>query len=338
MRPETSLLVSVVIPCYNQAHFLGEALESVLAQTYPRYEIIVVDDGSTDHTSEVAARYPGVRYIRQPNQGLSAARNAGLQASQGDCLVFLDSDDRLLPTALESGLECLQAHPECAFVFGQCHRIDYDGTPLPSSPGPRLRGDYYLALLPKNFIHMPAMVMYRRAIFDLVRGFDRAVSPAADYELYLRIARSYPVREHPHAVAQYRQHRANMTRNAGLMLKATATVLRAQRKYVRGNKKYEEAYRVGMKNWQAYYGERLFIEVQYQMMKPSEWKQAAKGLWSLLRYYPQGITKHAGNRLSRVALKIRSGFRFSDGQGDQPHGRRRADLNQSTPPAADRVE
>src|SRR5215212_9690625 len=92
-------LVSVVIPCYNQAHFLSEAIESVLAQTHPNFEIIVVDDGSTDNTSEVAARYPGVRHIRQDNQGLAAARNTGLRESKGTCLVFLDADDRLLPNA-----------------------------------------------------------------------------------------------------------------------------------------------------------------------------------------------------------------------------------------------
>src|SRR5919107_192619 len=104
-------LVSVVIPCYNQAHFLSEAIESVLAQTYPYFEIIVVDDGSTDNTSEVAGRYSGVRCIRQDNQGLSGARNSGLRHSKGEYLVFLDADDRLLPQALEVGLECLRAYP-----------------------------------------------------------------------------------------------------------------------------------------------------------------------------------------------------------------------------------
>src|ERR671911_2120937 len=111
-------LVSVVIPCYNQAHFLGEAIESVLAQSYPRFEIIVVDDGSTDDTSKVAARYPGVRYVYQNNQGVSAARNSGLARSEGEYVVFLDADDRLLPEALETGLKCLEARPECAFVSG----------------------------------------------------------------------------------------------------------------------------------------------------------------------------------------------------------------------------
>src|SRR5918995_6377717 len=112
-------LVSVVIPCYNQAHFLGEAIVSVLAQSYPRFEIIVVDDGSTDDTPEVAARYPGVRYVYQNNQGVSAARNSGLARSEGEYVVFLDADDRLLPEALETGLKCLKTHSGCAFASGR---------------------------------------------------------------------------------------------------------------------------------------------------------------------------------------------------------------------------
>src|SRR5687767_14971026 len=82
-------LVSVIIPCYNQARFLGDAVESALSQRYPRTEVIVVDDGATDDTAAVAARYPAARYVWQPNQGLSGARNAGWRASKGECLVFL---------------------------------------------------------------------------------------------------------------------------------------------------------------------------------------------------------------------------------------------------------
>src|SRR5919199_424046 len=133
-KEETSVqepsVVSVVIPCYNQAHFLGEAIESVLAQSHPHFEIVVVNDGSTDNTSEVATRYPGVRCIRQDNQGLSAARNSGLARSGGKYVVFLDADDRLLPEALEAGLECLKAHPECAFASGRYRIIAGDGSIL----------------------------------------------------------------------------------------------------------------------------------------------------------------------------------------------------------------
>src|SRR6266513_5232454 len=97
-------LVSVIIPCYNQAHFLHEAIESVLAQTYSNREIIVVDDGSTDNTATVARCHSPPRYIYQENAGPSAARNTGFEQSRGEYLVFLDADDRLLPEALEIGV------------------------------------------------------------------------------------------------------------------------------------------------------------------------------------------------------------------------------------------
>ena len=94
-------IVSVVIPSYNHARYLGAAVESVMAQTVRDVEIVIVDDGSTDDTREVAARYPQAKYIYQPNQGLSAARNTGIKHSSGRFLVFLDADDLLLPHALE---------------------------------------------------------------------------------------------------------------------------------------------------------------------------------------------------------------------------------------------
>ena len=127
---ESPPLVTVVIPCYNQAHFLGEAIGSVLNQSYRNFEIIVVDDGSTDNTSEVASHYEEVRLVRQENRGLAGARNRGLGEANGEFLVFLDADDRLLPGALEAGLGRFEANPECAFVSGQARRIAEDGTLL----------------------------------------------------------------------------------------------------------------------------------------------------------------------------------------------------------------
>src|SRR5215208_7256201 len=145
-------LVSVVIPCYNQAHFLGEAIESVLAQSHPNFEIIVVDDGSPDDTSEVAEHYPEVRLVRQENQGLSAARNAGLARSEGEYVVFLDADDRLLPEALKTGVECLEAHPECAYVYGHFRVIASDGSFLKHRKQLIVGKDRYVGLLWCNYI------------------------------------------------------------------------------------------------------------------------------------------------------------------------------------------
>ncbi|HWO47940.1 MAG TPA: glycosyltransferase family A protein, partial [Solirubrobacterales bacterium] len=111
-------LVSVVIPCWNQAHYLGEAIESALSQSYPSLEVIVVDDGSEDNSAAVAARFPGVRCLRQGNSGVAAARNRGLAEAGGEYAVFLDADDRLLPDALAVGVRELEARPETAFAAG----------------------------------------------------------------------------------------------------------------------------------------------------------------------------------------------------------------------------
>src|SRR5215216_7819784 len=96
-------LVSIVIPCYRQAHLLGDAIESALSQTYPRVEVVVVDDGSPDDPASVVARHPEVHFVQQANQGGSVARNAGLRASRGEYVVFLDGDDVLLPHAVDTG-------------------------------------------------------------------------------------------------------------------------------------------------------------------------------------------------------------------------------------------
>ena len=149
-RPELGK-VSVVIPCYNQARFLGEAIQSVLSQGYTDFEIIVVDDGSKDGTEEVASGYAKedsrVRLIRQENRGLPEARNRGLAESGGEYVVFLDSDDRLVGEALEVGVRELEAHPGCAFVSGICRKITADGSIVPEWEQFRVRDDPYLELL-----------------------------------------------------------------------------------------------------------------------------------------------------------------------------------------------
>ncbi|HWO47120.1 MAG TPA: glycosyltransferase family A protein, partial [Solirubrobacterales bacterium] len=127
---EFAELVSVVIPCFGQSHFLGEAIESVLAQSYPHLEVLVVDDSSPDNASQVAARYPGVRCLRCANQGMAGARNFGIRNTSGDFLVFLDADDRLLPTAIGTGVGLLGEHPEAAAASGRFRRIAQDGTPI----------------------------------------------------------------------------------------------------------------------------------------------------------------------------------------------------------------
>jgi hypothetical protein len=248
--PEVNL-VSVVIPCYNHARFLDHAIESVLAQSYSNFEISVVDDGSTDNTAEVVKGYSPVRYVYQKNAGRSNARNTGLEESRGEFLVFLDADDRLLPHALETGVCCMHEHPECAFVSGHCRTIDSSGAILPSPKQLRVEQEHYLQLLRGgNYIWCPATVLYQRHIFDFVHGFNPAVIPVEDYELYLRITRNFPVHCHSEVIAEYRQHSSNTSRDVPTMNRAALAAHSAQWDFVKANSRYREAYDAGTQFWQ----------------------------------------------------------------------------------------
>jgi hypothetical protein len=248
--------VTVVIPCFRQAHFLPEAIESVLAQDRGAIEIVVVDDGSPDNVGEVAARYPGVKYLRQANGGLAAARNAGLAEADGEFLLFLDADDRLLPEAIGRGLEELRADPEAMMAAGTWQLIGEEGEPLPADP-PSQPPEAFPALLESCFISTPAAVLYRRELFEQIGGFDPAVSASADYDLYLRTAARFPVRLHPHVIADYRRHGANMTRDPELIMAAETTVLERQAPLVADDPELREALRRGVERSRAYHGERL---------------------------------------------------------------------------------
>ena len=186
--------VSVVIPCYGQAHFLREAIESVIAQVHPT-EIVVVDDGSPDNTAEVAARYPQVRYVRQENKGLAEARNSGFRVATGDYLMFLDADDRLTPNAVEAHLDCFVKDPRTGIVVGDIDHISADGSPMEESPRwPVLEANFYEELLRVNHVANTIAVMFRREVIAQVGGFSKAYTPAEDYYLLLRAATCFPAR------------------------------------------------------------------------------------------------------------------------------------------------
>ena len=238
--------VSVIIPTYNYAHFIGEALESVRAQTYRNLEIIVVDDGSTDKTAEVVARFPEARYIYQTNEGIASARNAGMRASAGQYLVFLDADDRLLPKALETGINSLKEHPECAFVSGHQEMISSENQPLLQPAIVCFKQDNYRAFLDYNYICTVGQVMFRQAIFMTESGFDPTVPGCDDAELYMRIAKDYPVYCHDQIVVQHRLHGANTSGNRVMMLKSMNKIYQRHLAYVQGKPELEILCRQGI--------------------------------------------------------------------------------------------
>jgi glycosyltransferase involved in cell wall biosynthesis len=299
-------LVSVTIPSYNHAQFLGQAIESVLAQSYSNFELIVVDDGSTDNTAEVARHYSPVRYIYQENAGLSSARNSGLRQSCGEFLVFLDADDRLLPHALEAGINCMREHPECAFVSGHCRVIDLNGAILPTPRQRRVEHEHYLQLLRGGtYIWCPASVFYQRRIFDFVHGFDRELNPVADQDLYLRITRDFPVYSHNHVIVEYRQHSSNMSRDVSKMECAALAAHDAQWHFVKANSHYREAYDAGKSFWRNDYPFQQMVArireiVREQLPPDAAIAVAAAGKTELLRldgrrgwHFPQAAQGNA---------------------------------------------
>ena len=300
-HPEDMIVVSVIIPCYNQAHFLSDAIESVLAQSYPCFETIVIDDGSPDNTAEVAARYPGVRYVRQTNQGLSAARNTGIRESSGQYLVFLDADDRLLPHALRDGLACFDEHPEAAFVSGHHRYINRDGSLRNEYPPTPIDDHPYVALLKRNYIGMHATVMYTRTVFDAVGTFDTTLKSCEDYDLYLRIARRFPVYHHHHLAAEYRWHGANMTNNSGRMLKSAMRVLRSQWPYFRVEPEYVRACRLGIRFWRNYFGGLVVTRLRKNVGE-KRWRLVAQNLLTLVRFLPQWLSAWAMELALRMTM------------------------------------
>jgi glycosyltransferase involved in cell wall biosynthesis len=217
--------VAVVIPTFNHARFLADAIMSVLAQTRPADEIVVVDDGSTDDPAAVVARFENVRLIRQDNRGPSAARNTGLRNCEASYVSFLDADDRFLPTALATGLDCFVARPECAFVYGGYRYISENGQPIGPDCFKPINGDAHLALLHANQIVMHATVLYRRECLLAINGFDEAWRCGEDYDVYLRIVQKHPIASHPEIIAEYRRHGKNVSAAYFRMLKSVLGVL-----------------------------------------------------------------------------------------------------------------
>ena len=301
--------VSVIIPCYKQAGFLSDAIESVVAQTHSHLEVIVVDDGSPDDTSDVASRYPRVRCIRQENQGLSAARNTGIRESTGDFLVFLDADDRLIPNALETGLKCFRRNPGAAVVVGKHRVISAEGLPLPTAELPTVEKDHFVELLRGNWIACPASVMYQRRVFDDIKGFNTSLRAAEDYDLYLRVAQKFAMACHRNVVAEYRYHGDSMSNNQSLMLEQSITVLRSQLKGISGNTEYEAACRTGLKFFQRYYGIPVILERMRIAARKGDWSGTLRDMLLLLWSDPRVFTETMGRKLRRViSQRLRSSY------------------------------
>ncbi|MGO9273601.1 MAG: glycosyltransferase family 2 protein [Terriglobia bacterium] len=218
MNESSNPKVSVVIPAYNAARWIAGTLDSVLAQTFRNFEVIVVDDGSSDETPQVVAGYGSrVRYLRKENGGAASARNVGIHASGGPYIAFLDADDLWLPEKLQLQMDLFSRHPDLAWVYSDAMVFDGEaGQELHkytiSDVTKLCTGDVLRALLLFNFIASPTPVI-RRDVFDAVGYFNEAslMRGLEDWDMWLRIAAKYQVRSVDRPLARYRLHATSTT-------------------------------------------------------------------------------------------------------------------------------
>lgn len=217
--PEKNVLVSVILPVYNAERYVVQSLESVLAQSYRPIEIIVVDDGSTDRSGELAQQFP-VRYFRQANGGPGAARNLGLAQARGELIAFQDADDLWTPDKLSVQLEYLRAHPQLRFVVARAKFFLEPGCSFP--PALRkdiLQGDYVTPL-------MQTLLAWQQ-VFDEVGWMDPSLSPADDLDWFARANDlGIPMAVVDRVLLHKRLHDTNITRDATHNMQMVFTALR----------------------------------------------------------------------------------------------------------------
>ena len=240
--------VSVIIPTYNRAHFLTAAIDSVLAQTYKDYEILVVDDGSTDQSVDGIKRYGDkVRYIYQENEGPPGAMNTGVENTTGEYYVVLGNDDMLMPDMLERQLAVMENDPELAFVCSGTYFIDENGKITETSNDGRYREKSFKSLLSSNFVwHLTTVV--RRSMADEVGHFDENLYTTHDYNLWIHLAMNHKFEYTDAPLAKFRLHPGNTSKKLGIFLQDHLAILDKEsvaskltfreRKFYRGLKYY----------------------------------------------------------------------------------------------------
>ncbi|MDY6902826.1 MAG: glycosyltransferase family A protein [Cyanobacteriota bacterium] len=183
--------VTIVLPAYNASEYLAETLNSVLNQTYKDFELLVIDDGSTDNTRDIVRDFcqqdSRIRLISQENQGVSVARNSGIKMARGKYIAFLDSDDLWLPNKLARHVEHLQANPNLGLSFARVEFVTFDGKSTGNYSNPRMVNISAKDLYEENAAVTPSNAVINRTALEQVGGFDGELSGAADAELFLRL-------------------------------------------------------------------------------------------------------------------------------------------------------
>ncbi|MCI1477715.1 MAG: glycosyltransferase [Clostridium beijerinckii] len=222
-------LVSVIMPTYNNSVYIEEALNSLFYQTYTNIEIIVVDDGSTDNTNEVLEKYlDKIKYIRKINEGVSSARNLGIDLSKGDYIAFLDSDDLYSRDKIEKQVEMLEQFKDIDIVYNDIDIINENGeyiSTLESEGVYTNKNNFLCMMLVRQIIPGPASMMIRRKCLEDGIRYNERYSNAEDYDFTLKIALRYKYGYLNKSLYMYRRHSSNLTNNHKKQLQSERSII-----------------------------------------------------------------------------------------------------------------
>ena len=289
--------VSIVIPTYKHRDFVLATLESVFAQTFTDYEVIVVNDGSPDDTADLLrplAAAGRIRYIEQPNQGQSVARNRGITEARGEFIALLDDDDLWPSDKLEWQVSALRSQPEAVLVYGYSEIFGGKPTaPLPGKEG--YSGEVQAAFLQQNQITSPGQTLIRANTLKAVGGFDPQLWGIDDWDLYIRLAETGPFIFCARPALRYRLHAANASKNLWRMY--TNEILLRE--------KHQDRFRVhdidvGLNTLPGFYA-NLCIDIAQREKRGGGLRNCYKMFWLAVRISPSA-TLHRGLRRSRNFL------------------------------------
>lgn len=296
------MLISVAIPAWNAADYLREALDSILAQTHKPLEIVVVDDGSTDHTRQVCEAYgEAVRYLYQENDGTAGigARELSIRESRGEWIAFMDHDDRWLPTKLEKQVEAIRAFPDAGIVFTRYQPINAQGDAIAASTVPPVSGKTFRLEPHEAFHHLlhsnpycPSSALVLRCALERVALPDKHV--CGDWSQWFSLTRQYPMVVVEQYLTEYRVTDLHFCSNKENLATRMQATLRQQKKYLqRGCAECNEAYSAGRSHVAHIFAvaARTFLDRYHADTQAGRLVEALPSLRSALRAAPLEVLK-----------------------------------------------
>ncbi|NEQ65641.1 MAG: glycosyltransferase [Symploca sp. SIO2D2] len=284
--------ISVIIPAYNAESTIKETINSILNQTFTDFELIIINDGSQDSTLEVVSSISDsrIRVFSYSNAGVSAARNRGIAEAKGEYFSFIDADDLWTPDKLEAQLAALQANPQAAVAYSWTDWVDESGQFLRPGSRAKSNGNVLSELLFRDFIASGSNPLIRKEALTQVGGFDESLTPAADWEMWLRLAGKYEFVNVPSAQILYRVSPNSMSANIWRMETESLEII-------------DRAFAQGAESSQNLKKQVLGERYKYLTLKAVEGKLERRRGLSAARFFLQAI-RYDPSWLTRTKLML----------------------------------